>query len=97
MIQLITYSDAEGGRLVQEKNFRDETPLVLDDKNKFDYLFHHIWEHASISSSSSVERMEWLIKNKKQSANQKTLVGQNTPLHFAVINENLKAIEFLCK
>jgi len=44
-----------------------------------------------------IERLEWLIKSEKYSVNQKTLIGQNSPLHFAVIHENLKAIEMLCK
>lgn len=69
----------------------------MDDKGKFDHLFHHIWEMATIGSSNSIERMEKLLKSQKYTVNQKTLVGHNTPLHFAVINENLKAIEFLCR
>jgi hypothetical protein len=70
---------------------------MLMDKGKFEHLFHHIWEMASIGSSNSIERIEKLIKSKTFSVNQKTIVGQNTPLHFAVMYENLKTIEYLCK
>lgn len=94
MIEQIVYADAEGSRLVNERNFRNETPKNLDDKGKFDYIIHHIWEAAT---NNNIDRIEWLIKNGKQDLNQKTLVGLNTPLHFAVINESLKAIEFLCR
>ncbi|CDW77129.1 ankyrin repeat [Stylonychia lemnae] len=97
MIQQIVYADAESDKLMKEKNFRDETPVMLDDRGKYDNIFHHIWEACSINNSQMMERLEWLVKTEKYYVNQKTLVGQNTPLHFAVIHENLKAIEFLCK
>lgn len=45
----------------------------------------------------ALERLEWLISSNKQSINQKTLVGQNTPLHFAVVHENLKIVEYICR
>ena len=44
-----------------------------------------------------IEKLDILLKHGKYSVNQKTLIGLNTPLHFAVLNENLKAIEYLCK
>lgn len=97
MIQQIVYADAESDKLLKEKNFRDETPLMQDDKGKYDNIFHHIWEAVSISNSQMLERIDWLIKSENYDINQKTLVGLNTPLHFAVIHENLKAIETLCK
>eukprot|EP00347_Sterkiella_histriomuscorum_P008302 403345605 len=97
LIQQIVYADAESDRLLKEKNFRDETPFMLDDKSKYENIFHHIWEAASIQSTIMIERLDWFIKTEKYECNQKTLIGQNSPLHFAVIYENLKAIELLCK
>lgn len=47
MIELIIYSDAESNKLINERNFRDETPVSMDEKQKYDYLFNHIWEAAS--------------------------------------------------
>jgi hypothetical protein len=82
---------------MNEKNFRNETPYNMDDKGKFDYIFHHIWEAASMGTNTSLDRLDWLIKTEKYTINQKTLVGLNTPLHFAVIHENLKAIDYLCR
>ena len=70
---------------------------MLDDKGIFDNIFFHVWAAASLPTQQGYERLDWLIKSEKFSANQKTLIGQNTPLHFAVINENLKAIEILCR
>jgi len=46
MVEMITFSDAEGGSLIQERNFRNETPVDMDEKRKFDHLFHNIWELA---------------------------------------------------
>lgn len=56
-------------------------------------IFHHIWE----ASSFNVDRIDHLIKLGKYNVNQKTLVGLNTPMHFAVLYENYKAIEALSK
>jgi ankyrin repeat protein len=38
-----------------------------------------------------------LLKNNKYDSTQKTLVGLNTPLHFAVLHENIKCIELLSR
>lgn len=63
------YSDAESDRLLKDKNFRDETPIMLDDKGKYENIFHHIWEASSISNSLMNERLEWLIKTEKYNVN----------------------------
>ena len=70
---------------------------MLDDRGMFDWVFHHIWEAASLHNGLMLERMDYMIKQGKYTVNQRTLVGENSPLHFAVIYENLKAIEFLCR
>ena len=44
-------ADAESDRLMREKNFRDESPVMLDDRGKYENIFHHIWEACSINSS----------------------------------------------
>ena len=56
LVEQLVFADAEAGRLVSEKNFRNETPANLDDKNKFEGVFHHIWEAASIPSA--LERLD---------------------------------------
>lgn len=47
MIEQLVYADAESNRLMQEKNFRNETPQMLVDKDKYSYIFNHIWHIAS--------------------------------------------------
>jgi hypothetical protein len=32
MVEMIVFADAESNKLMHEKNFRDETPIDLDDK-----------------------------------------------------------------
>lgn len=54
---------------MKEKNFRDETPLMLDDKGIYHDIFHHIWEAASINSSVGIERLEWLLRTEKYAVN----------------------------
>ena len=54
---------------MNEKNFRNETPLILDDKCKFEHIFHHVWESASLSHSYGLERLDWLIKTERYSIN----------------------------
>jgi len=93
MIQFIVYADAEGDRLMSQRNYRNETPVDLDDKHRFQSIFHHIWQAAS--SLNHEVRLEYLIRTKQYNINEKTLVGQNTPLHFAIIKENSKAIKYL--
>lgn len=66
MVELIVHADAEGGRLMSEKNFRDETPVNLDDKGRYEMYWRHIWDAASNGSASSLEN---LIKNKKYTVN----------------------------
>lgn len=57
-------ADAESGnKLLYEKNFRNETPLMLDDKGRFEELTHHIWEAASSSSTESLQRLDIMIKS----------------------------------
>lgn len=50
LIELIVFADAEGNKLSNERNFRNETPKNLDDKCKFDHIIHHIWEAASVNN-----------------------------------------------
>ena len=50
---------------MKEKNFRDESPLNMDDRSKYENIFHHIWEAASINTPLSLERLDWLIKTEK--------------------------------
>eukprot|EP00347_Sterkiella_histriomuscorum_P004875 403358755 len=97
MIEQIVYCDAETDRLQNEKNYRNQTPVNLDDKKKYTLVFNHIWSVVSLCTPSNMEQLDFLIQSEKFQVNQKTLIGQNTPLHIAVINENLKAIEYLCK
>ncbi|CDW77519.1 ankyrin repeat [Stylonychia lemnae] len=97
LIEQIVYCDAETDRLLNEKNYRNLTPLMIDDKKKYEDIFNHIWSSVAICSPSNLEHLEHLITNDKFTVNQKTLIGQNSPLHIAVINENFKAIEHLCK
>ncbi len=69
----------------------------MDQKGNYDVIFYHIWVSASTATQPALERLDWLLKTEKYGINDKTLIGLNTPLHFAVINENLKAIELLCR
>ena len=50
MVETIVFSDAESNRLISEKNFRDETPVSLDEKKRFEGYFNHIWETATQSN-----------------------------------------------
>lgn len=43
LIEQISYADAEGNRLVNERNFKNETPRNLDDRGKYEHILHHIW------------------------------------------------------
>lgn len=36
MVEIISFSDAEGGRLSQEHNIKGQTPMDMDEKGKFD-------------------------------------------------------------
>lgn len=46
MIELIVFSDAESNKLINEKNYRDETPIKMDERHKFQGYFDHIWAAA---------------------------------------------------
>lgn len=61
-------------------------------------IIYHIWESISIPKSGyHLERFQMLIKEGVYSVNEQTLQGLNTPLHFAVIYENVKTFTLLMK
>ncbi len=97
MIQQLVYADAETDTLMNEKNIRNQTPAMLDEAKKYEWIFNHVWGAASSQSQQALESLEASLVTEKYQVNQKTLIGQNTPLHLAVLNENFKAIEYLCR
>ena len=96
MIQMIVFADAESDRLLGERNYRNQTPYMLDFHGDYQNIFNHIWSAASQQSQAANDHLSYILESNIYNANQKTLVGKNTALHFAVLNENLKAIEILC-
>ena len=95
VVAQLCHADAEADVLLCERNFRNQTPADLDEAKQFDALFNHVW--AAAASPAALEALEALLVTERYHCNQKTLVGLNTPLHLAVLNENVKAIEYLCR
>jgi hypothetical protein len=62
MIEQLVYSDAESNRLLTEMNFRNETPEMLVDKQKYSYIFNHIWYYASLQGNSYVDQLDEILK-----------------------------------
>jgi hypothetical protein len=52
-----------------ERNFRNECPINMDDNGKFDYIFHHVWEAASVGTNTGIDRLDWLIKSELYNVN----------------------------
>jgi hypothetical protein len=46
MIKLIVFADAESNSLLNDKNFRNETPIDMDDRKKYELIFKHIWDSS---------------------------------------------------
>lgn len=47
MIEQIVYADVESNKLLNERNYRNQTPYNLDDQKKFEALFNNIWASAA--------------------------------------------------
>ncbi|CDW77266.1 ankyrin repeat [Stylonychia lemnae] len=102
LIQYISWSDAENstgyGYMHNQRNIRGMIPIDYDRKKRFYDTIYHVWESASIlKSGTAFDRLNQLIKNGTYKVNQQTIQGLNTPLHFAVMHENVKAMQALLK
>jgi len=69
---------------------------VLDKRQEFTHLFNNIWEAAK-QHDGGADRLKYLISKKVYQVNEKTSVGLNTALHFAVYYENVKAVKYLLR
>ena len=93
MIRLAVFCDAEGRTLRNERNVRNKLPEDLDLHKKFIQIFENVWEVSS--KSRLIDKLRKGISWGKFPINEQTPIGLNTPLHFAVMHENIKAISLL--
>ena len=92
LVKYVAWVDAENTKtaMCNQKNFKGKVPIDYDAKKVFYDTVYHIW--GACCFKQQIERVENLIKNGTYTINQQTIKGGNTPLHFAVIHENIKCI-----
>ena len=69
MVEAIVFCDAESDRLLNERNYRNQTPAMLDEKGKYITVFNHIWSLVTVNSQNSIEALEQLLSNEKYDVN----------------------------
>ena len=92
MVNFIVRADAEKNWLKNERNIRGHTPEMISTRALPRELFSHVWEFAAAKSSSALQKLQDLIDSGTFDVNEQTLIGRNTPLHFAALYENFKAL-----
>ncbi|CDW82347.1 ankyrin repeat [Stylonychia lemnae] len=97
MIKYLLFSDVEGQILRNECNYRNQKPENMDTQKKYVNLFQNIWDCAATKTHTAFEKLQYLLRNcsDNQNSESRTLYGMNTPLHFAVIFNNPKALRLL--
>jgi len=65
MVEQLVYCDAESDKLMNEKNFRNQTPVMLDEKKRFYTIFNHIWSVVSVCTPNNMDHLEYLLSNDK--------------------------------
>eukprot|EP00347_Sterkiella_histriomuscorum_P006025 403354358 len=97
MIKYLIFADAESRILINECNYRNLNPEAFDCNRKFTHLFQNIWEICTQRTQTGFEKLQQTLKNHSDlyHADTQTPYGQNTPLHFAVIYNNTRALRFL--
>ena len=88
MVDFIMSVDAETDVLKREANIRYKEPAKLDFPEAFLKKLDHIWEAASVKTQTD-QRLREIIDNDEVNVNKQTYIGKNSPLHFAVVHENI--------
>jgi len=65
----LVFCDAETDKLLNERNFRNMTPVMLDDKKRYEDIFNHIWGSVVVCTPINLEHLEYLLGNDKFTVN----------------------------
>ena len=91
-IRHICKYDADYDILINTKNTQNKLPIeILSDYNLRHY-FISLWHAAKEGDLDMTKR---LILNERQNPNEKTRFEQNSPLHFAVLNNHYLEVRLL--
>ena len=76
-----------------QKNFKGQLPIDLDNKKKYFDLVYSIWNCAALKNY--LEQLQMLQTTAPYGINIQTPLGLNTPMHFAVVYENVRGVSLL--